>query len=77
MDLSRRVAEGRLSEIFGSNAMDFDKLFRTIGIARFCYSWYNNIDPKSRQILESYTKGVNKFIETYYKNRPVEFDALN
>lgn len=77
MDLSRRVAEGRLSEIFGSNAMDFDKLFRTIGIARFCYSWYNNIDPKSKQMLESYTKGVNKFIETYYKNLPVEFDALN
>lgn len=77
MDLSRRVAEGRLSEIFGSTAMDFDKLFRTIGIARFCYSWYDNIDPKSRHMLESYSKGVNKFIETYYKNLPVEFDALN
>jgi penicillin G amidase len=77
MDLSRRVAEGRLSEIFGRDVMDFDKLFRTIGIGRFCYNWYANISPKSKAVLESYTEGVNKFIDTYYKNLPVEFDALN
>lgn len=77
MDLSRRVAEGRLSEIFGAGVMDFDKLFRTIGIARFCYAWYQNISPKTKAVLDSYTKGVNKFIETYYRNLPVEFDALN
>lgn len=77
MDLTRRVAEGRLSEIFGSGTLDFDRFFRTIGIHRFAYNWYSNISPKSRQILESYTKGVNSFIETYYDNLPVEFDALN
>ncbi|MCI0450353.1 MAG: penicillin acylase family protein [Chlorobi bacterium] len=77
MDLMRRVAEGRLSEIFGSNSIEFDKLFRTIGISRFCYSWYNSISPKSKQILDAYAYGVNKFIETYYYDLPVEFDALN
>ncbi|HWA07730.1 MAG TPA: penicillin acylase family protein, partial [Ignavibacteria bacterium] len=29
MDLTRRVAQGRLSEIFGSQVIEFDKLFRT------------------------------------------------
>jgi penicillin amidase len=77
MDLARRVAEGRLSEIFGSAVIDFDKLFRTIGISRFCYNWYGSISPKSKEILTAYTKGVNRFIENYYKNLPVEFDALN
>ncbi len=77
MDLTRRVAEGRLSEIFGSNVLNFDKLFRTIGIHRFAYSWYNNISPKSKQVLDAYTKGVNKFIEAHYDNMPVEFDAMN
>jgi penicillin G amidase len=77
MDLSRRVAEGRLSEIFGSGVMDFDRLFRTIGIARFSYTWYDSISPKSKAVLDSYTKGVNKFIEVNYKNLPVEFDAMN
>lgn len=77
MDLTRRVAEGRLSEIFGSSTLNFDRLFRTIGIYRFAYNWYNNISPKSKQILTAYTSGVNKFIETHFDNLPVEFDALN
>lgn len=77
MDLARRLAEGRLAEIFGRGAISFDKLFRTIGISRFSYNWYNLLSPKSKQILDSYVKGVNKFIETNYDNLPVEFDALN
>ncbi|MEO8512401.1 MAG: penicillin acylase family protein [Ignavibacteria bacterium] len=77
MDLTRRVAEGRLSEVLGSSVIEFDKLFRTIGIHRFAYSWYTGISPESKKILESYTSGVNKFIETHYNNLPVEFDALN
>ncbi|MBE2228384.1 MAG: penicillin acylase family protein [Ignavibacteria bacterium] len=77
MDLTRRVAEGRLSEVFGAQVIEFDKLFRTIGIHRFSYNWYNSISPESKQILTSYTSGVNKFIETHYENLPVEFDALN
>ena len=77
MDLTRRVAEGRLSEVLGSSVLDFDKLFRTIGIHRFAYDWYSKISPESKKILESYTAGVNKFIETHYNNLPVEFDALN
>jgi penicillin amidase len=77
MDLTRRVAQGRLSEVFGSQVIEFDKLFRTIGIHRFAYSWYDNISPESKQILTSYTAGVNRFIETHYNNMPVEFDAMN
>lgn len=77
MDLTRRVAQGRLSEIFGSQVIEFDKLFRTIGIHRFAYRWFENISPESKLILTSYTAGVNKFIESNYDNLPVEFDALN
>lgn len=77
MDLTRRIAQGRLSEVFGSQVIEFDKLFRTIGIHRFAYSWYDSLSPVSKQILTSYTAGVNKFIETHYDNMPVEFDAMN
>jgi penicillin amidase len=77
MDLARRLAEGRLSEIFGSSTLEFDKLFRTIGINRFCFNWHGAISQKSKQVLDSYTKGVNRFIETHYDNLPVEFDVLN
>lgn len=77
MDLERRVAEGRLSEIFGNITLDYDKLFRTIGINRFSYSLYNNISPKSKEILDAYSNGVNKFIDTHSDELPVEFDGLN
>jgi penicillin amidase len=77
MDLSRRVAEGKLSEIFGSSTIKYDKLFRTIGINRFVYRWYKHISPKSKQILASYTDGVNEFIAKHFDELPVEFDLLN
>ncbi len=77
MDLTRRVAEGRLSEIFGSSTLEFDKLYRTIGINRFAYRWFEKLSPESKKYLLDYSDGVNAFIEENYENLPVEFDILN
>jgi len=77
MDLTRRVAEGRLSEIFGSATLEYDKLFRTIGIDKFSYTLLEKISPKSKRILDAYSKGVNQFIEKHKDELPVEFDLLN
>ena len=77
MDLTRRVAEGKLSEILGKDMLDYDKLFRTIGIHKIAAQLINNISPESKQILESYSKGVNHFIESHSKQLPLEFDILN
>ncbi|CAN5458167.1 penicillin acylase family protein [soil metagenome] len=77
MDLTRRVAEGRLSEILGKDVLEYDKLFRTIGISRLSSKLYDNISPESKIILDNYTKGVNHFIETHSKQLPLEFDILN
>ena len=68
MDLTRRVAEGRLAELFGSSAIEFDKLFRTIGIDKFSYKLHENVSPKTRQMLKSYSDGVNKFMEEHQNN---------
>jgi len=48
MDLSRRVAEGRLSEILGRDALVYDKLFRTIGIYKTAYHLFKNALKSSR-----------------------------
>jgi penicillin amidase len=77
MDVMRRAAEGRLSEVFGSSTIEYDKLFRTIGINRTSYSMFNNISQKSRDILRDYSQGVNKFVEMHRKQLPIEFDILN
>jgi len=77
MDMSRRVAEGRLSEILGRDALVYDKLFRTIGIYKIAYHLFKNISPKSKELLQNYSNGVNFFIETHSKNLPLEFDVLD
>jgi len=77
MDLMRRVAEGRLSEIFGISVKDYDILFRTIGIKRNSEVIYNRLSVKSKSILTEYSNGVNYFITQNLKQLPLEFDILN
>ncbi|HMR40839.1 MAG TPA: penicillin acylase family protein [Ignavibacteria bacterium] len=77
MDLSRRVAEGKLSEIFGIDLLDYDILFRTIGIDQVVLKQYDKLSQKTRSVLEAYTRGVNSFMEENSSNLPLEFDILN
>jgi penicillin amidase len=77
MDLTRRVAEGRLAEIMGRDVLEYDKLFRTIGIGKYAYTLYQNVSPKTKSILENYSKGVNAFIKENNRKLPFEFDVLN
>lgn len=77
MDLFRRVAEGRLSEILGKETIEYDKLYRTLGFKNLSLKLYNNLSNDSKRILDSYVKGVNQFIKDNIKNLPFEFDVLN
>lgn len=77
MDLGRRVAEGRLSEIFGKDVLDYDILFRTIGISRNAETQYQKLSSVSKSVLDAYCRGVNCFIDNNSKDLPLEFDILN
>ncbi|CUT02631.1 penicillin acylase family protein, partial [Candidatus Kryptobacter tengchongensis] len=76
MDLSRRIASGRLSEIFGIETLEIDKLFRTLGLNETAKKMQKYLSEKSIEILKSYTDGVNYFIKTNKGNYPVEFKLL-
>lgn len=77
MDMIRRTAQGRLSEILGEPTVEFDKLFRIIGIAKTSAEIEKHLHPESRRALESYASGVNAFLEQYTNKLPIEFDMLN
>ena len=77
LDLIRRAGQGRLSEIFGSKTVEFDKLFRTIGIARVATEIEHALHPESKALLVAYADGINAFIRDNEKRLPVEFDMLN
>ncbi len=77
MDATRRYGQGRLSELFGTVTLPFDKMMHTLDIAGLADSLYAHCSPQTRNILEAYSRGVNDCIG-HMKNRyPIEFDALN
>lgn len=76
MDFARRAGEGRLSEILGSKAIPFDKMFRTLGLYKLVSEFYEKLNPITKRYLESYSKGVNAYIEHAEGNFTFEFDIL-
>lgn len=65
MELLRRVAPGRLSEVFGVQALPADKLFLTLGIAESSRKTLADQDLSAPALLlaQSYVDGLNQFIE--------------
>ena len=77
MDLQRRTARGQLSEIFGQATVGQDKLHRTYGFARILDEAAAHLPPAFELPLNSYTKGVNAFIDSRTdQTMPPEFRIL-
>ncbi|MEK3854596.1 penicillin acylase family protein [Cytobacillus sp. FSL H8-0458] len=78
MDLSRRQASGRLSEVIGEATVGNDKYFRTLGLRRAAEASYEAYSPEAKQILGWFAEGVNLYIKEVKENgkMPVEFSIL-
>jgi len=76
MDLTRRLAHGELSEIFGERTLKLDIENRTLGFRQASERALGELDPGSRQMLEAYARGVNAFISTHQGRLPIEFLLL-
>ncbi|MEM7552447.1 MAG: penicillin acylase family protein [Bacteroidota bacterium] len=78
MELVRRIASGRLSEIFGEELVDTDEYFRTLGVNKYSEKTAQKLlkedDPKVREAVLAYLNGVNQFIEK--GQTPIEFTIL-
>ncbi len=75
MELQRRVAAGRLSEILGERTFEADKLMRTLGIARVAERMAEKLDAETMASLEAYARGVNAFLAEE-PVLPLEFLAM-
>jgi len=73
MDLSRRNAEGELSEIFGDRTLRLDIESRTLGLTRVAERALAEFTPDEHRLLDSYVRGVNAFIESHRDRLPLEF----
>ncbi|MEO6167434.1 MAG: penicillin acylase family protein, partial [Chitinophagales bacterium] len=78
MELLRRVGSGRLSEIFGKEMIEVDRLFRTLGTedaAKKSAAAFLSSDTAAYQKNAlAYLAGINQYIEK--GKTPVEFQLL-
>lgn len=78
MELMRRIAPGRLSELFGDALLETDKFFRTTGIDQYSRKTASKLDQISDnqyvKNIKSYLDGVNEFQQL--GPTPVEYSVL-
>jgi penicillin amidase len=75
LDLTRRVASGRISEIAGVDGLLADRYMRRVGLRRIAAEEADQLEGEARAMLEAYAAGVNTVI-TSGRRLPVEFSLV-
>ena len=75
MDLSRRLAAGELSEIFGEIALAQDRQARLFRFRHVAQAVLAAATPEQREQIEAYARGVNAGLKSL-RSRPWEYIAL-
>lgn len=80
MDFQTMAAAGRISEIIGEKALDYDRQQRRFGMV---YGAEKTVavmetDPQSKEAADAYTSGVNAYINSLSeRDLPVEYKLLD
>jgi penicillin G amidase len=73
MELMRRAASGRLSEIAGPATLGYDRTMRTLGLRRRAVEDYPTLPAETRAMLAAYARGVNAWIDSRGRFSSAEF----
>ena len=76
LTLSQLMAEGRFSEFLGESFIDIDKHQRTLGIWKTAESIIKETDPAILSKLESYSDGINRYVDQNRDRLPIEMTLL-
>ena len=76
MELMRRAASGRLSELAGAATLRIDRLTRTLGLRRRAEAELLTLDPDTTAMLDAYASGVNAWIALRGRFAAPEFILL-
>ncbi len=75
LDLTRRVASGRISEIAGPDGLTADRFLRRVGLRRIAEEEAGLLEGETRTMLEAYAAGINAIIDSG-RRLPMEFALL-
>ncbi len=74
MEMWRRWREGRLAEVFGPEALDYDRRTRLMMFrGPFDETEWTSYHPDAHRLFTAHAAGVNAFVEQNRDNLPVEF----
>ncbi len=74
MEMWRRWREGRLAEIFGPAALDYDRRTRLMMFrGPFDAEEWTSYHPDAERLFTAHASGVNAYIEQHREDLPVEF----
>ena len=76
MELMRRAAAGRLSELAGPSTLWVDRTMRTLGLGRAALADYAALPDDTKTVLEAYASGVNAWIAAHGRFAAPEFLPL-
>ncbi|MDQ2961480.1 MAG: penicillin acylase family protein, partial [Candidatus Dormibacteraeota bacterium] len=75
LDFTRRVADGRISEIAGIEGLPADRMLRRIGLRRVAEEEATTLGGETAAMLEAYAEGVNTVVGSR-RPLPWEFTLL-
>lgn len=76
MELNRRTALGRLSELFGPIALKTDRAVRVFGFNRLARLDWSQAGDSLKVLLQAYSDGINAFLQHPSTKFPVEFTLV-
>jgi penicillin amidase len=76
MELMRRAASGRLSQIAGPATLPFDRMMRTLDLQQRAVADFATLPADTRSMMEAYARGVNAWIDLKGRFTAPEFLIL-
>jgi penicillin G amidase len=76
LEFNRRLMRGQLSEVFGPQTLETDKLMRTLGIVQAAQAQWRTLPQAIKTQLNAYADGINSFHAQSAQALPPEFHIL-
>ena len=76
LELQRRIAQGRLSEVFGVSSVRIDAQMRTLDLYQSALSAWEALSPQAQASLTAYSAGINALLKTT-DSLPIEFSLFD
>lgn len=71
----RLLAQGRLAELDGVDALDADRLLRRINLKKNADQLYAAASPRLKRFFDVYARGVNAYLYRYRGKLPAQLDG--